>query len=233
MKNLIYFTVLFYLILSFSCSIQKRLYQPGYNIEWKTKADINKKSSETLAGKNQIDIDKNEIKTRKVKDEKLKIKNETSIENLFASKSNDNISLNKSKKNLISRKINVNKIAQHKNTEIKSLKNKNSKNQVTVLNENKNFTLSLLSFIFGILAIVTFIALIGGSAISDFLFIAVLIFFIAGLVLGIIGLNKSEKHPEKYSGKWMAIAGIAASGFTFILLITYTVLILFMLLSLI
>jgi len=55
-----------------------------------------------------------------------------------------------------------------------------------------------------------------------------ILFFPLGIIFGIISLNKISKHPEKYKGKGLAVAGIVIGGIHLL----YLLLVLFLLYSL-
>jgi type IV pilus assembly protein PilA len=65
--------------------------------------------------------------------------------------------------------------------------------------------LAIASLVLGILSIPTFGCLIVGA--------------VAGIVLGIVALMRANREPQVYGGKGMAIAGIATSALSFVILI--------------
>ena len=65
--------------------------------------------------------------------------------------------------------------------------------------------LAIASLVLGILSIPTFGCLIVGA--------------VAGIVLGIVALMRANREPQVYGGKGMAIAGIATSALSFLIVI--------------
>jgi hypothetical protein len=65
--------------------------------------------------------------------------------------------------------------------------------------------MAIASLVLGILSVPTFGCLIVGA--------------VAGIVLGIVALMRANREPQTYGGKGMAIAGIATSALSFVIVI--------------
>lgn len=76
--------------------------------------------------------------------------------------------------------------------------------------QSKDRTLGFLALVLSLGSIFLFYL---GAALSSSLFSWLGVFLIPTvLVISIIALRKIKKHPEKYEGKWMALAGFIYSG---------------------
>lgn len=171
------------LFITTSCSVEKRLYTPGYHLSWHTKNYKKPKIAEDLSSNNDKTNQTIVADINKLEEEQ---EIQTAENNHIASNNDKNldISLKKEVKTVKFSKENLEKLEKEITNHInKEIPNDNPRPRTNVL--------ALLGFIFGILG----------------LLIAGIIFGLAALILSIIGMVQIGKH-EHFKGNGFAIAGL-------------------------
>jgi hypothetical protein len=193
-KIKLYFSILILLEVCFSsCTMEKRIYSPGYHVEWKNGNRIfGKKELVPDISREQIELNKLEaIEQSEKVSYMIDNSNEVIDQYIIASVNNESIILDKKGKNNFST---IQKNNNYQEVIINSSIKSDFKNGVKTFSENsdqepRNNKFGLISFISAILSIV---------------FIGIL----PSLLLGAISLRQFKRNPEKYKNKWMAIVGV-------------------------
>ncbi|MBN2729030.1 MAG: DUF4190 domain-containing protein [Bacteroidales bacterium] len=198
MKKLILFLVLIVSILSLftSCQIERKRYSNGFSVF----------SVGILENSNLSDLKDNE-----------KTKVEHVIEAEYSTKeSDDNYSnersITKDKSSI--KKENSNHVAKTRaKTYCRKRKIPVDKERCSDDPVKKNEPLSLLSF----LLVLSLAPLLFLQNFGSVFFLLFLLFIPASVVLGILGIIKIDKNPDKYKNKWMAILGLVLGSISLII----------------
>jgi len=194
-----------------SCTMEKRIYMPGYNVEWK-KGQQNSSKQELVNGDNEKKTNNNEIvKVKQLENKTNTIDNATIItnDNITASIDNQQIILPQKEKNNLF--FNSKEIISYKEKQLKPVFNYilKKETQSTLKNngdEPKINEMALAGFICSTVGF--FLVIIAGW---PFMLGTI------GVVFSSIGLIKINKDPSKWKGKSFAIAGLVVGIVTIIL----------------
>jgi uncharacterized membrane protein len=224
-KQLLYFSILFSIVLlGFnSCTIKKRLYEPGYHVEWNKTIKETKPNQKdvTFASENIVD----EEKIVSVNQEDIIVEyNQTEItqefEQVYAS-NDENTNYNEiinSKQQKITFTTNMEASESGVSASVK--KEKKIKPSELTKGSKKIHRVAILGLVLSILSVVFF---------AYFMWLG---FFcsIAGFIISKIVLNKIKSNPEKYTKtRKIALIGLIISSITAIckiLLFSFVMLIL-------
>jgi hypothetical protein len=199
MKKLILFLVLIVSILSLftSCQIERKRYSNGFSV---FSVGI---------------VESSNLKSDLKNNEKTKVEHVIEAEN-STKESDDNYSnersITKDKSGI--EKENSNHLAKARakpycrNRKIPVDKERCSDDPV-----KKNEPLSLLSF----LLVLSLVPLLFLQNFGSVFFLLFLLFIPASVVLGILGIIKIDKNPDKYKNKWMAILGLVLGSISLII----------------
>jgi len=188
--------LLILLLVSLSaCQVNKRIYRPGYSL---LSGKTNKQSEKNTPVENALvctpDTSCEQPSKKETKNDVIKSDSVTSspTENpVYCSNTNEVV---------LPQKI-------HSTSE-KPISLQNNTNVVdSTEDEPKTHWASIASFV---LALALVVALILWW--NNFIFFSIMLPAIPTLILGIIGLNKTKKNPDKFKNKDFAIIGIAISG---------------------
>jgi hypothetical protein len=203
-KIKLYSSILILLSLCFSsCSMEKRIYSPGYHVEWGNgngngNGIFGNKELVSGISSEQIELNKLEVIEQSEKaSHMVDNSNEAIDQNIIASVNNESIVLDTKEKNNFSgiQKKDNNYQEVTINSSIKS----DFKSGIKTFSENsdqepKINTLGLISFISAFLPLVFLPLIIVG--------------ILPSLLLGAISLRQFKRNPEKYKYKWMATFGV-------------------------
>lgn len=172
-----------------SCSIEKRVYNPGYHIEWRTKRNENTSKLE------KVDLNKDESATV---NQEVKIIPDTSNSGLIVPiETNTSTSDCNATSTKTSHIPTVSQLLKNNNVLV-SLKKENGA-MAQVLKENTKSTradgMAIVSMVVGIISWFTPLAL-------------AVILAILAIIFGAVGLSRIKKNPEELTGKGMAKTGI-------------------------
>ena len=215
-KRTYYFSILLLLLIVGlnSCTLKKRTYQPGYYVDWHNVNKKSKSETESLSRQKQKAVSNEEIVAKNSFDEIKGFNQPTdnqeielvlssadeSINNVeIINKSNQKKSFNYETKK---EEIEENATLRKKNT---SKSSGNNNNDLPVyFGATSGLVLSILSVLFYVGAYYSESIIIG-------LFLLLLpsfIFAILGVVFSILSIIIILKNQDKYSGLWIAIAGL-------------------------
>jgi hypothetical protein len=189
------------IILLNSCSIEKRLHRPGYHIEWKSNHHQRSTSLNTndTSDEQQLNSDNQKI------DETAEIGN--SNPTVIADSTNlYQNGAERSQKEKIQQRV-KSYLSSAISTPIKSISTElkgGIEEEKVRLGTEEN---AIGSFV---CSLITWLAIFGVGQ----------LFAYAAIILGFISLAKIKRHPDQYSGKGLAIAGIIIA--TIALLIVFT-----------
>lgn len=203
MKSLQQYSIgsLVFLIILTSCSVEKRHYMSGFNIEWK------KGESGVIQNEDNIQT-VSKLKKNTVPDADLLGINDGAL-SASSDKAQQIVLPKKEKTNLTL----INKLQTADKEEQSELTfNSELKKGLKILSapkdEQKTHGLAVASMILGILSLITFYG--------------ALLFGVLAIIFGAIALNKIKTNPEAYKGKGMAkaglICGIVALGLIIIII---------------
>ncbi|MBT8194955.1 MAG: DUF4190 domain-containing protein [Bacteroidia bacterium] len=209
MKTIIYisFIGLCITLLLSSCTVEKRLYSSGYHIEWFT--GIKKAEKNKIPNSVQALVINDTSKVTESDAIQASINNP---ENVTASASTDHSPL-----------LNLPNVTQNKWHNNNSSKVINTKGTSTIISlgnrvaetEPKLNWKALVSFIVGFAIIILAFTGINSTVIA----VSVILGLIS-VVFGIIGLNQINKYPNKWNGRFFAMAGIVI-GFSIVLMVAF------------
>jgi hypothetical protein len=211
MKSLAVFILLF---LFASCTITKRLHNPGWHVEWKT--SVNKSQAQDNSSTSASSVDQRIENSAAATPDNSQTMNVVEVE-----KANEtSIDEDRSTNDVL--------IDENQNLEIKKGSPESAdQKQTSVLNSTapRADPLGILSIISGSTALIFFLNICfllsdnGWNAIFGlsypWLFFIVLSLAVIGLILAIISLKRIRQNPELYKGKktaWTGFGISAASG---------------------
>jgi hypothetical protein len=173
-------------IISPSCSMEKRHYRSGYNIEWKKRnSELLSNEKKEIKGVKEPQVKNNEIKPIEPKE--------------FSASSNEDIILPKGKSN---NEI-INSDGKERGQKQEALNPKNNfrkgfneamKTFIPLVDGPKSQGMAVASLVMGILALLTYYG--------------AFLFGLLALIFGLIALKRIRTSPDKFEGKGMAKAGI-------------------------
>jgi hypothetical protein len=216
-KQLFFFLLLVAsLIVGFnSCTLKKRLYQPGYHVEWHK---INNETDPHSKNKS-LTLTEEHGKEKNINENQETIVNESyqtmiisDFEQVYASNDEkvSNVEIANSNKQNGTRSDLIKKVTPENNESIMNEKTINSSNLTK--EERKIHWAAIVGFFLSLFVLCLF-------SISVF---AAILFALAGLMFSGFGLEKILAYPENYRGKWLAIAGVIISGaYLFLMLLVF------------
>lgn len=195
-----------------SCSVQKRIYRPGYHVEWanankninnKNQSMSKKESQQSNELKFAILTQKDDIKESGIIANPIeKINhNEAPIDKSITALVNNIKSTSFFKKKKDENKSEIIRTNQISHENYRSKNNPDNKIKATLTDggEPKTNGLAIAGFILGVVGLL--LSFIGLGIISSIL----------GLIFSAIGLGKINRDPSKWKGKGLAIAGLITS----------------------
>jgi hypothetical protein len=189
------------------CTVQKRKYLSGYNIEWFSKNDKTK-----AAISNDQTATEPVRKIEKKKNKVIEVKND---EELLASKGDNFVIFNKSKKPLISKTI------IHQKNEKPYVTQDKVKSKAENDGEKKKLNVfSLLGLIFGAISLAVLVGFFFPLELFTFAILCLLWIFssIVGVILSMTGFIMCLKNPDKYKGKVLSFVGLCLILLSFLVI---------------
>ncbi|MFN6076140.1 MAG: hypothetical protein ACK46Y_11280 [Fluviicola sp.] len=192
--------ILFFFILiicfSNSCTIQKRLFSPGYSIEWKGKKTQPNKTIHSVYYKDES-TESSILKEVNPEIELVKIDSLAKDEIIVNSKFIKPQTNNKTHRTFTS-------------VLTKSSTTKHIKNEVNREDEpfkNKPFApeSGLASLIFSVISIIGWFLFVSNA--TFFTFAVVIGFGLLGIILGAVAIKDHKRNPDKYLRKWPSYLG--------------------------
>ncbi len=223
-RQKLYCSILLFLLIVIgfnSCTIKKRLYQPGYHVERQKLSKKTQSHSDNITSVDLIDIKDNinvisDNHKKKVTDSRQE-ENYQELDQLYATNNTNEIEIQYSNNSNSTFSIKPSKSG------TKILKNGNkgnsSKPKTLIDGGNKFHRGAITGFALSVFSVLlTLISYIGAFYSIAILGQLAIIFAIAGIILSIISLRTILKNPEEYKGKVLAIIGIIANPITYYLI---------------
>ncbi|MBI4647534.1 MAG: DUF4190 domain-containing protein [Bacteroidia bacterium] len=207
------YACLFLSLILASCTVEKRLYMPGYHFNWKNRGQ---KANKHEFPRNDI-INNVEGEKTFYTDESCDISknsdDNTEHEILMAYTGNSE-SINGTKFLETASTIPLNILNDYKNNFTKTVK-KEVEKPMPPDSGPKTHGLAIASEILGILSVLALIPINGVYVFAPLAFILC----IPAIIFGFIALNKIQKYPDKYKGKAMARIGLVFGFISLIILV--------------